>query len=72
MATRVKVQEEFFQSIQQHDTDRVKTILSDYPELANAQRTQDFHLGASTPLLDACSWGKCIISFKPTFFGPIL
>ena len=58
METTVEIQEELFLSIRQRNIDRVKAILSNYPEVANIERIQDGQLGGSTPLLEACHCGE--------------
>ena len=64
MEAEKKIQDELFRSIRQHNIDRVKEILSGYPELANAEQVQVSFLGASTPLMQACHSGKCLVFVK--------
>ena len=55
MDTIKKIQDELFESIKQQEFARVREILTDYPELANAER---INYEVSTPLMEACSSGK--------------
>ena len=67
METTEKIQDELFMSIQQRNVDRVKAILCDHPELVNMERIRDFHLGTSTPLMEACFWGEFTTSMLHGF-----
>ena len=50
-----KIQDELFESIRQQEVARVREILTDYPELANAER---INYEVSTPIMEACAFGK--------------
>ena len=56
MEATKKIQEDLFQAIQVCNVYRVKEILSDHPELVDAER---IGFDTSTPLMQACFYGRC-------------
>ena len=55
------IQDKLFQAIKSRQAEEAKRILVEYPELTNLKRTTECDGEVSTPLIEACRYGECIL-----------
>ena len=55
------IQDKLFQAIQSRQAQEAKRILREYPDLTNLKRTTECDGEVSTPLIEACRYGECIL-----------
>ena len=52
------IQELLFSALKKRKIEEAKQILTDHPELMNMRRTDDFEQEVTTPLIEACKYGR--------------
>ena len=55
------IQDKLFQAIESRQAQEAKHILTEYPELTNLKRTTECDGEVSTPLIEACRYGECML-----------
>ena len=53
------MQDLLFAALKKRNREEAKRILIEHPELTNMKRTDEFEQEVTTPLIDACRYGKC-------------